>query len=77
LSRRTLMLKLNKKNISTQVHYIPVYRQPFYKNKFNLNKKYFPQAECYYQKALSIPIFPELTNNDLDYIVHSVKTLLN
>jgi len=77
LSRMKLMQTLMKYNIRTQVHYIPNYRQPFYKNKFSLNTKDFPQSEFYYQRALSIPIYPGLTDNDVDYITRRFKALLD
>lgn len=77
LTREGLVSRLKNKNIHTQVHYIPIYRQPFYKNKFKLNNKDFPYAEKYYGRALSIPIHPGLKDNDLDYVMHSIKAVLN
>ncbi len=41
------------------------------------NNKDFPCAEKYYERALSIPIYPGLKDNDLDYVMHSIKAVLN
>ena len=46
-----------KNNINLQVHYIPIYRQPFYKKKFNFDYKDFPNSENFYKNEISIPIF--------------------
>ena len=50
------------------MHYIPIYRQPFYKKKFNLNYKNFPNSEDFYKKEISIPIFYNMKKN----LVHKV-----
>lgn len=48
---------LRKKGLYVQLHYIPVYRHPYYKKNFKFQKKKFPNSENYYSTALSIPIF--------------------
>ncbi len=77
LTRQGLVSRLKEKNIHTQVHYIPVYRQPFYKTKFKLSHKDFPRAEKYYERALSMPIYYGLNDKDLNYVMRSVKAALN
>ena len=67
------MKKLLEKGIGTQVHYIPLYKQPVYKSK--LNKK-FPGAEIYYRSTLSLPMYPSLLEKDIKYIVKSLKEVL-
>jgi dTDP-4-amino-4,6-dideoxygalactose transaminase len=57
-----------KNNINLQVHYIPIYRQPFYKKKFNLNYKNFPNSENFYKKEISLPIFYNMKKS----LVHKV-----
>tara|TARA_B110000238_G_C16134359_1_gene442930 strand:- start:236 stop:1405 length:1170 start_codon:yes stop_codon:yes gene_type:complete len=73
-SRNQVMKKLLEKGIGTQVHYIPLYKQPFYKD--NLNKKY-PGAESYYKSTLSLPMYPSLLEKDVKYIVKSLKEILS
>jgi UDP-4-amino-4,6-dideoxy-N-acetyl-beta-L-altrosamine transaminase len=76
VSRTQLMHALMQHNIGTQVRYIPVYRQPFYKARFHLDRSDFPQSESYYERALSIPIFAALADNQIDYIIHRFRALI-
>ncbi len=73
--RRKLYDFLKSKGIHTQVHYIPIYRQPFYQKLLN-KKPNCPNAERYYEEVLSLPIFPTITENELKYTVSSVKDFL-
>ena len=52
---------LRKNKIYVQVHYIPIYKQPYYKKNFNFNEKNFPNSEKYYSEAISIPIYFNLS----------------
>ena len=52
--------RFRSNGIGVNVHYIPVYRQPYY-NKFNYNYDDFPEAENYYLESISLPLFPNLT----------------
>ena len=58
--RNKIYLHLKNKGISTNLHYIPIYRHSFYK-RFNFKKKEFPNSEKYYQEAISLPLFFGLT----------------
>lgn len=74
--KNEFMLKLLKKNIITQVHYIPIFFQPFYKNsKLKLNK--FTNSLNYYEQALSIPIYYNLSISKQKKIIKEIKKLLN
>lgn len=66
------MEKLKSKNIGTQVHYIPVHTQPYYQEKFGYRWDDFPIAENYYKKALSIPLYPKMSDDDVNYIITNI-----
>lgn len=68
-----LFRKLKEQNIHLQVHYIPVHLQPYYKTHFNFNEGDFPIAEEFYKNEISIPIYPLLENEDIEYIAASIK----
>ena len=70
-----MMEELKKKNIGTQVHYIPVHAQPYYKNKYGYDWGDCPVAEEYYQQALSIPLYPKMSDSDVEYVIESIKGL--
>jgi UDP-4-amino-4,6-dideoxy-N-acetyl-beta-L-altrosamine transaminase len=74
-SRKQVMEILEKKGIGTQVHYIPVYWQPYYKKMFNYKKGICPNAEKYYKKCLSIPLYPAMTNKDVQKVIKGILTL--
>jgi UDP-4-amino-4,6-dideoxy-N-acetyl-beta-L-altrosamine transaminase len=72
--RQMLMQELKKEGIGTQVHYIPVNSQPYYTKNFGTyNPKDFPIANSYYEKCLSLPLFPKMTDEDVDRVIQSVE----
>jgi UDP-4-amino-4,6-dideoxy-N-acetyl-beta-L-altrosamine transaminase len=73
IDRARFMLELQQKGIQTQVHYIPVHLQPFYRKHFGTNIGDYPNAEQYYKKCLSIPLFPTLKDSEVKHIVKTVK----
>lgn len=74
-SREEIYQKLRNNKIGVNVHYIPVYRQPFYR-KFGFKNKDFPVAESFFKGALSIPLYPSLSRKNQDYIVSTINELL-
>ena len=63
---------LRAKNIFTQVHYIPVHWMPYYQQR-GWKAGDFPHAEHYYQRCLSLPMYPTLTEEEQEYVVEMVK----
>ena len=59
-NRHDFMIKLKNYNIGSQVLYIPLYHQPYYKNKYKYKPVDFPNSETFYEKCLSIPIYPSM-----------------
>ncbi len=76
-SRKKFVSLLKKKGIFTQVHYIPIYKQPYYKKRYKVNSKNFKNSEKYYKKALSIPIYSKMTDSEVKRVVSNIKELLN
>ena len=71
-SRSEVMEKLREKGVGTQVHYIPVYTQPYYRRTFGYDWGICPNAERYYAKALSIPLYPGMSDDDVDTVIAAV-----
>ena len=65
---------LREKNIGVNLHYIPVHTQPYYQ-KLGFNWGDFPNAENYYKRAISLPIFPSFTTDEQKYVINVVKAL--
>lgn len=75
-SRSDVMKKLFDNGIHTQVHYIPVYRQPFHRqNEMNLRYEYI-NAENFYKQALSIPIYPGLETPEIESVSDILSKIL-
>jgi perosamine synthetase len=72
LSRTEVIEKFRNESIGTQVHYIPIYRQPYYKKKLGLKLKNFPETENYYRECLSIPIYPGMTDKNVSNVIEAV-----
>jgi UDP-4-amino-4,6-dideoxy-N-acetyl-beta-L-altrosamine transaminase len=68
ISRAALFAGLRKDEIGVNVHYIPVHLQPYYR-QFGFKPGDFPAAETYYARALSIPIYSGLTDDQQDYVI--------
>ena len=75
-SRKEIFESLRAKNIGVNVHYIPVHTQPYYQ-AMGFTVGDFPQAEAYYEAAISLPMYPDLSEDQLNYIYQSLKEVLN
>ncbi|RJQ23933.1 MAG: UDP-4-amino-4,6-dideoxy-N-acetyl-beta-L-altrosamine transaminase [Nitrospiraceae bacterium] len=76
-TRAKFMAGLKKKGVHTQVHYIPVHTQPFYRKNFGTGWGDCPNAEEYYRKCLSIPIYPAMTDDDIKNVAEAIRGTLN
>jgi len=69
IDRNEFIEKLKNKNIGTSVHFIPLYRHPYYLKNFTYNIKDFPVSEKIYPKIVSLPIYPGMTEKHIDYVI--------
>ena len=74
--RSELIRYLRENGIFAQVHYIPVHLQQFYKNK-GWKKGDLPVAENYYDKALSLPMYPTLTEEEQQFVIEKIYQFFN
>lgn len=75
-SKGAIMEKLKVQGIGTQVHYIPVYSHPFFKEKAGDIREYFSETEKYYEEALTLPLYFDLTEEDVDRVAGALKACL-
>lgn len=76
MSRAQLMLELRRQQIFTQVHYIPVPAHPYYRS-LGFTPELYRNANEYFDEALSIPLYYELTNEQQDYVIAVISKLLS
>ncbi|MBL4609491.1 MAG: UDP-4-amino-4,6-dideoxy-N-acetyl-beta-L-altrosamine transaminase [Pseudomonas sp.] len=74
-SHRQVFESLREKGIGVNLHYIPVHLQPYYR-QLGFNSGDFPEAERYYGEAISLPMFPDLTEAQQDEVVEALRTSL-
>ena len=72
-SHTELFERLKSRGVVANLHYIPVYRHPYYSIR-GYSRTDYPNAEAYYQNAMSLPIFPDLTEDEQIHIVNSLLT---
>ncbi|MER2000800.1 MAG: DegT/DnrJ/EryC1/StrS family aminotransferase, partial [Lysinibacillus sp.] len=62
-------------NIGVHVHYIPVYWHPYYRN-LGYEKGLCPLAEAWYEKALTLPVHPGLTDDEIEKVIKTLKKII-
>lgn len=73
--RAEIFKKLRDAGVGVQVHYIPVHYHPYYK-KFGSQQGNYPNAERFFQSAISLPIFPDLKLKDQKFVIQTVASFL-
>lgn len=77
INRRKIFDALQENGIGVQVHYMPLHLHPFYKNEFGYKRGDFPIAEKYYEGAITLPLFPKMTEKNVKKVVEVVKKIIN
>ncbi|MDR8393498.1 UDP-4-amino-4,6-dideoxy-N-acetyl-beta-L-altrosamine transaminase [Aliifodinibius sp. S!AR15-10] len=70
-NRKEVYDYLRKHQIYSQIHYIPVHLLPYYR-QFGWNKGDFPKAEQYYERCISLPMYPTLTDEQQEFVIEKV-----
>ncbi len=76
LSKEEFRQKLLDENIGTQVHFIPLYNHPYFIKKFGTINDLFPKMESYYSKALTLPLYFNLSMNQVDQICELLVSII-
>lgn len=75
-SRREFFDAMSAENIQCQIHYVPVYWFPYYQH-LGYEKGICPNAEEVYKAIMSIPLYPAMSDQDVEDVIHSVKKVVN
>jgi dTDP-4-amino-4,6-dideoxygalactose transaminase len=76
ISRDKFIAALSEMRIGTSVHFIPLHLHPFYRDTFQLSPGDYPAALQAYQRAISLPIYPGMSNEDIEDVITAVESLL-
>ena len=75
IDRAEFIRRLSEQGVGTQVHYVPLHRQPLYR-RFTENRPPLPGADEYYSKVLSIPLFPSMTDDDASCVIGALHDVM-
>jgi dTDP-4-amino-4,6-dideoxygalactose transaminase len=76
LSRDEMIEHLADRGIGTSVHYKPIHRMTYYRDRYDLDPSQFPNAERVWRGCLSLPLFPTLQDEEVDYVCSSIADAL-
>ena len=76
-TRSEIFSSLRAEGIGVNVHYIPVHLHPFYRERFGTKPGLCPMAETVYEKLISLPIFPAMTHDDVEYVIAAVRKVIS
>ena len=74
-TKQQIFEEMKERGIMLNLHYIPVYRQPYY-GKLGFRQGDFPESEKYYEEAFTLPLYYELTNEEQEKVVETLKKVL-
>ena len=77
ISRDRFIDELEQRGVAASVHFIPLHLHPYYQRQFGYKAGDFPQAEHEYGRCLSLPIFPGMTNEEIDSVIAAVVDTAN
>jgi len=76
IDRDQFIARLGERDIGTGVHYIPLHRMSYYRDRYDLRPEMFPNAEWVFRRCVSLPMFSAMTDHELSYVIESVKGIL-
>ena len=77
ISRNEFIKKMNLAGIGLAVHYKPIHLLSFYNKNYDLNKSLFPRANSLFNSVVSLPLYPNLNDDEVDYIISCIKQLFD
>lgn len=76
IDRETFIERLTEQGVGTSVHFIPVHLHPYYAKHLRHQRGDFPGAEAAFERAISLPLYPAMTDDDAAYVVAAVTRAL-
>ncbi|WP_295418420.1 DegT/DnrJ/EryC1/StrS aminotransferase family protein [Sulfurovum sp.] len=76
-NRDEVIEQLKVKGIGCSVHFIPIHKHSYYKHKYHYDNDAYPVANDVFEKSLSLPIYPDLSDEEITYIIEHVNAIVN
>jgi dTDP-4-amino-4,6-dideoxygalactose transaminase len=77
IGRNRFIEEMKARNIGTSVHFIPVHMHPYYREKYGYSAADFPVAAANYERLVSLPLHPRLSDEDVDDVVEAVRDVVD
>lgn len=77
VGRDQFIERLFAQGIGCSVHYIPLHLQPYWRDRYKLTPQMFPVSQRIYERTLSLPVYPRMTDDDVHRVVRAIKGALN
>jgi dTDP-4-amino-4,6-dideoxygalactose transaminase len=77
IDRAQFIDELKARNIGASVHFIPVHLHPFYQQAFGYKAGDYPVAESYFEGAVSLPLYPRMTEADVVSVIEAVQDIIH
>ena len=75
-TRDDVIQALSDRGIGTSVHYVPLHRHPYWRDRYGLAPQMFPQADAAYRAMISIPLFTAMTDADQSRVIEALHEVL-
>jgi dTDP-4-amino-4,6-dideoxygalactose transaminase len=76
VDRASFIQALSHRGVACSVHFIPLHLQPYYRHAYGYQRGEFPRAEKEYHSCLSLPIYPGMTEAEVNYVIDTVRSTL-
>jgi dTDP-4-amino-4,6-dideoxygalactose transaminase len=76
ISRNQFIEELKSRKIGTSVHFIPIHLHPYFRNKYGYKPEDFPVAYNEYQRIISLPIYPKMSDQDVEDVIEAVTDVI-
>ena len=75
-TRDEVIQALSDAGIATSVHYVPLHRQPYWRDRYQLTPEQFPVAEAAYQRMFSIPLFTAMSDDEQGRVIAALRAVV-
>jgi perosamine synthetase len=69
--------KLKKNGVGCSVHFIPIHKHTYYKNRYGYRNEDYPIANDVFDKSLSLPIYPDMSNEEIKFVIKNVLNIVS
>jgi len=76
LTRAQFIVALRERQIGASVHFIPLHLHPYYRDTYDYHRGDFPHTEDTYDRCVSLPIYPKMTDQDQQDVIEAVREII-